>query len=59
MVAVQVEVGSLTHTLKLYQHLLVFQFMGLHGEFLPIPGNGVGQVYNVFLEGLAAIEGIG
>ena len=57
MIAVQIEVGSLAHTLKFYEELSVGKAVNL--EMLPIPADGVSQVDNITGEGLRAIESVG
>ena len=58
MMAVQPHIGTLSGTLELDKHLSVC-LIGTQTEVLAIPADGVGQVDDIFLEGLAAIEGIG
>ena len=57
VVTVQIEVGPLTHALELDKELTAFGLVDIEG--LTIPADGVGQVDDVFLESLVAVEGIG
>ena len=54
---VEIEVGSLSHSLKLNKHLFVLHVVQV--EMFPVPDDGVGQVNDVFSVGLVAIEGVG
>ena len=62
MVAVQVEVGTLAHTLELDEDLGVAPIpteRGGNRESLAIPADGICEVNDILHERLVAIEGIG
>ena len=54
VVSVQVEIGTLAHALELDEHFLVFGGLG-QTEVLAVPGDGVGQVFDVNLEHLVFV----
>ena len=56
--AVDVEVRTLTNTLKLHEDLLVFVLL-LQAEVLAIPDDRIRQVVNIEAEGLILVEGAG
>jgi len=57
MLAVQIEIGTLTDTFEFHKDFLVLDV--LHLEAFAIPDDGVCQVYNVLTECFISIEGIG
>ena len=58
VLSVQVHVGPLTGTFEFYENLSL-QLLFCECEVLSVPTYGIGEVDDVFLEGLVAVEGVG
>ena len=56
MVTIQIEVGTLTHALKLYKILAGSHISLLDLKLLSVPADGICQVNDIFSECLIAIE---
>jgi hypothetical protein len=59
MVTIQVEVGTLTHALKLNKELANGHISLRDLKLFPVPTDGICQVNDIFSESLIAIEGKG